>query len=84
MAQISESIPNISEGRRQDVIEACVDQIHDAGVASLNYSSDPNHKPTVITDAKGVEEASVKLAKKAVELIDLTKRTGASAYGLWM
>ncbi|MFR5859293.1 MAG: hypothetical protein ACLUJC_08705, partial [Clostridia bacterium] len=27
MAQIIESIPNISEGRRQDVIEACVDQI---------------------------------------------------------
>lgn len=29
-----------------------------------------------IGDAKGVEEASVKLAKKAVELIDLTKHTG--------
>ena len=27
MAQIIESIPNISEGRNQEVIEACVDQI---------------------------------------------------------
>ena len=74
MAQIIESIPNISEGRNQEVIEACVDQIRTtAGCTLLNYSSDPNHNRTVITyigDAKGVEEASVKLAKKAVELIN--------------
>ena len=80
MAQIIESIPNISEGRNQEVIEACVDQIRTTtGCTLLNYSSDPNHNRTVITyigDAKGVEEASVKLAKKAVELIDLTRHTG--------
>ena len=80
MAQIIESIPNISEGRNQEDIEACVDQIRTtAGCTLLNYSSDPNHNRTVITyigDAKGVEEASVKLAKKAVELIDLTRHTG--------
>lgn len=80
MAQIIESIPNISEGRNQEVIEACVDQIRTtAGCTLLNYSSDPNHNRTVITyigDAKSVEEASVKLAKKAVELIDLTRHTG--------
>ena len=80
MAQIIESIPNISEGRNQEVIEAVVDQIRTTpGCTLLNYSSDPNHNRTVITyigDAKGVEEASVKLAKKAVELIDLTKHTG--------
>ena len=80
MAQIIESIPNISEGRNQEVIEAVVDQIRTTpGCTLLNYSSDPNHNRTVITyigDAKGVEEASVKLAKKAVELIDLNKHTG--------
>ncbi len=80
MAQIIESIPNISEGRNQEVIEAVVDQVRTTpGCTLLNYSSDPNHNRTVITyigDAKGVEEASVKLAKKAVELIDLTKHTG--------
>ena len=80
MAQIIESIPNISEGRNQEVIEACVDQIRTTpGCTLLNYSSDPNHNRTVITyigDAKGIEEASVKLAKKAVELIDLTKHEG--------
>lgn len=80
MAQIIESIPNISEGRNQEIIEACVDQIRTTpGCTLLNYSSDPNHNRSVITyigDVKGVEEASVKLAKKAVELIDLTKHTG--------
>ncbi|MBR5229816.1 MAG: glutamate formimidoyltransferase [Firmicutes bacterium] len=80
MAQIIESIPNISEGRNQEIIEAVVDQIRTTpGCTLLDYSSDPNHNRTVITyigDAKGVEEASVKLAKKAVELIDLTKHSG--------
>ena len=80
MTQIIESIPNISEGRDQEVIEACVDQIRSTpGCTLLNYSSDPNHNRTVITyigDGQGVEEASVKLAKKAVELINLTKHTG--------
>lgn len=80
MAQIIESIPNISEGRNKEVIEACVDQIRTtAGCTLLNYSSDPDHNRTVITyigNAEGVEEASVKLAKKAVELIDLTKHRG--------
>lgn len=35
MAQIIESIPNISEGRNKEVIEACVDQIMDHGQDAL-------------------------------------------------
>lgn len=80
MAAIIESIPNISEGRNKDIIEACVDQIREtAGCTLLDYSSDPSHNRTVITymgDPKSCEEAGVKLAKKAVELIDLTKHEG--------
>lgn len=80
MAKIIESIPNISEGRNKEVIEACVDQIRTTpGCTLLNYSSDPSHNRTVITymgSPEGCEEASVKLAKKAVELIDLTKHEG--------
>ncbi|QAT41817.1 glutamate formimidoyltransferase [Aminipila luticellarii] len=80
MAKIIESVPNISEGRNQDVIEACVDQIRTtAGCTLLDYSSDASHNRTVITymgSPEACEEASVKLAKKAVELIDLTKHTG--------
>lgn len=80
MAKIIESVPNISEGRNQKIIEACVDQIRTTpGCTLLNYSSDPSHNRTVITymgSPEGCEEASVKLAKKTVELIDLTKHQG--------
>lgn len=80
MAQIIESIPNISEGRRHDVIEACVEEIRNTpGCTLLSFVPDESHNRTVITyigDAKGVEEASVKLVKKAAELIDLTKHKG--------
>ena len=81
MAKIIESVPNISEGRNKEIIEACVDQIRNTpGCTLLNYSSDEDHNRTVITymgSLEGCEEASVKLAKKAVELIDLTKHEGA-------
>ena len=80
MAQIIESIPNISEGRRPEIVEACVDEIRNtAGCTLLDYSSDESHNRSVITyigDAKAVEEASVRLVKKAAELIDLTKHEG--------
>ncbi len=80
MAKIIECVPNISEGRRKDVIEACVDQIRSTpGVTLLDYSSDESHNRSVITflgSPEGVEEAVVKLAKKAAQLIDLTKHVG--------
>ena len=80
MAMIIESIPNISEGRNKEIIEACVDQIRNTqGCTLMDYSSDPSHNRTVITymgSLEAVEEASVKLVKKAVELIDLTKHQG--------
>lgn len=80
MAQIIESIPNISEGRRMDVIEACISEIRNTpGCTVLDYAPDESHNRTVITyigDAKAVEEASVKLVKKAAELMDLTKHVG--------
>ena len=67
MAKIVECVPNISEGRRKDVIEACVDQIRQTpGVTLLDYSSDESHNRSVITfmgSPEGVEEAAVKLAK---------------------
>ena len=80
MAKIIESVPNISEGRNNEVIEACVDQIRKTpGCTLLQYSSDASHNRTVITymgSPEAVEAASVQLAKKAVELIDLTKHIG--------
>lgn len=80
MAKIVESVPNISEGRDKKIIEACVDQIRQTpGCTLLDYSSDASHNRTVITymgSVEACEEASVKLACKAVELIDLTKHKG--------
>ena len=80
MAKIIESVPNISEGRNKGIIEACVDQIRTtAGCTLLQYTSDESHNRSVITymgSPAAVEEASVKLTKKSVELIDLTKHTG--------
>ena len=80
MAKIVECIPNISEGRNTEIIEAVLDQVRaTAGVTLLDYSSDPSHNRTVITflgSPEGVQDAAVALAKKAAELIDLTKHEG--------
>ncbi len=80
MAKIIESVPNISEGRRTEVVLACVDAVRSTpGVTLMDYSSDASHNRSVISyigSPKGVEEASVALAKKAAELIDLTKHAG--------
>ena len=80
MAKILECVPNISEGRNSEVIEAVVDVVrHTAGVALLDYSSDPSHNRTVITflgEPEAVAQCAVDLAGKAVELIDLTKHQG--------
>ena len=80
MAKIVECIPNISEGRNMEVVEAVLNEVRSTpGVTLLDHSSDPNHNRTVITflgSPEGVADAAVKLAKKAVELIDLTKHVG--------
>lgn len=80
MAKIVECIPNVSEGRNTDVIEAILNEVRATpNVTLLDYSSDVNHNRTVITflgSPEGVAEAAVKLAKKASELIDLTRHVG--------
>ncbi len=80
MAKLIESVPNISEGRRPEVVEACVEAVRSTpGVTVLDYSSDASHNRSVITyigSPEGVEAASVALVKKAAELIDLTAHTG--------
>lgn len=80
MVKIIESVPNISEGRNMQVVEACVDVVRNTkGCTLMDYSSDASHNRTVITymgSPEACEEASVALAKKAAELIDLTKHEG--------
>lgn len=80
MAKLIQCIPNVSEGRRKDLIERLVDVVRETpGVALLNYSSDESHNRSVITmvgSPEGVAEAAFGLAKAAAENIDLTTHQG--------
>ncbi|NMA60767.1 MAG: glutamate formiminotransferase, partial [Firmicutes bacterium] len=81
MTQIVQCVPNISEGRRLDVVEKIIDQVRQTeGVQLLDYSSDHDHNRTVITyvgDLISVQEASFRLTAEAVKLIDMEKHEGA-------
>jgi glutamate formiminotransferase len=74
-------VPNISEGRRQDVVEAVVDEVRKTtGVHLLDYSSDADHNRSVITfvgDLASVSQACLALARKAVAEIDMNQHAGA-------
>jgi glutamate formiminotransferase/formiminotetrahydrofolate cyclodeaminase len=78
--QLVECIPNFSEGRRQDVVDA----IHAAiqGVSNihvLDQHSDHDHNRTVITfvgPPKAVADAAFAGMAKAAELIDLDHHQG--------
>jgi glutamate formiminotransferase len=77
---IIESIPNLSEGRRPDVIERIADAIRATpGVKLLDHSSDPSHNRSVYTlvgDADGVKRATLALFEQAVAAIDLRTHQG--------
>src|SRR5206468_8108450 len=75
-----ECVPNVSEGRRPDVIAAMVEAIGRVpGVRLLDHSSDPSHNRSVFTlvgDSTGVEQAVLALFERAVAAIDLRTHTG--------
>jgi len=75
-----ECIPNVSEGRRPDVVAAMADAIRRvAGIRLLDYSSDASHHRSVFTlagDAAGVEQAVLALFERAVADIDLRTHRG--------
>ena len=82
MRPLVECVPNFSEARRPEVVEAIVAAIKSAGgqeVQVLNVSSDMDHNRTVVTLAgtpAGVEAAAFAGIAKAAELIDLNRHTG--------
>lgn len=80
MTQIVQCVPNISEGRRPEVIEAIVNQVRQIpGVTLLDSLPDADHNRTVITfigEMGSVKEAAFQLTKKAIELIDMEQQTG--------
>jgi glutamate formiminotransferase / formiminotetrahydrofolate cyclodeaminase len=80
MSRIVECVPNFSEGRRPEVIEALVQAISSVpGVILLGHEMDADHNRSVLTFAgepEPVVEAAVRVAKRASELIDLRQHRG--------
>ncbi|MBN1887912.1 MAG: glutamate formimidoyltransferase [Thermoflexales bacterium] len=80
MKTLVECVPNFSEGRRKEVIDAILAEITAVrGVALLDAHSDPDHNRTVVTyvgEAAPVEEAAFRAIKKAAELIDMDEHRG--------
>ena len=78
--RLVECVPNFSEGRRPEIIDAIRDAIAGVeGVAILDTSSDLSHNRTVITFVAPVEqavEAAFAGIRQAQELIDLNHHTG--------
>src|SRR4051812_47612482 len=77
---IIECIPNVSEGRRADVIDAIANAIRAvAGARLLDYSSDQSHNRSVFTlagDAAAVKAAVLAIYERAVPAIDLRQHSG--------
>jgi len=73
-------VPNLSEGRRQDVINTITDAIRSTpGVTLLDVESNPDHNRSVISfvgEPGPVRQAALAASAKAIELIDLTKHKG--------
>jgi glutamate formiminotransferase len=80
MAKLFECVPNISEGRRADVIASIGEAAASApDVTLVDTQSDASHNRSVFTfvgTGDGVVEAALRLAGAAVEQIDLRTHTG--------
>jgi glutamate formiminotransferase len=76
-----ECVPNVSEGRRHEVVDELVAAFAgaDPGVLVLDRSSDPDHNRTVITLAgpgPALVDAAVAGARACARLIDLNRHRG--------
>jgi glutamate formiminotransferase / formiminotetrahydrofolate cyclodeaminase len=80
MRKIVECVPNISEGRDENIINACADAVRKVeGVTLLDVDPGRSTNRTVFTfvgDPDSVVEAAFQFAKTAYELIDMTKHSG--------
>jgi glutamate formiminotransferase/formiminotetrahydrofolate cyclodeaminase len=78
---IVECIPNFSEARRPEVVEAILAAITGvADISLLDHSSDIDHNRTVVTYAGpplAVAEAAFRAVRKAAELINLDQHSGS-------
>ena len=77
---IIEAIPNVSEGRHDDVLHALVQAVELVdGASLLDHSADPSHNRSVFTivgDADSIMTAVLNLYEVAVSRIDLRTHEG--------
>jgi len=77
---IIECVPNISEGRRTDVVARVIEAVRRVpGVQLLDYSSDASHNRSVITmagDAAPLQAAVLAIFETALKDIDLRVHRG--------
>ena len=80
MTLLVESVPNVSEGRRLDVVERLADAIQRVpGVHLLDRTSDASHNRTVFTlagEAAPVADALDRLVATAIDEIDMEDHSG--------
>src|SRR5258708_9357289 len=80
MAGIVECVPNVSEGRRLDVVDGLANVIAATpGVRLLDRTSDPDHNRSVFTfaaDPDAVERATLSLIDATFKVIDMRGHTG--------
>lgn len=75
-----ECVPNLSAGRRHDIVDAIVDAVRAVpGVRVLDVSSDASHNRSVVTmvgDRTSIQAAVISLFERAIEAIDLRSHSG--------
>ena len=80
MSKLVECVPNFSEGRRPEVIEAIADEVRKVPhVKLLDVKADASHNRVVVTfvgEPAAVRQAAFNACKKAAELIDMEKHHG--------
>lgn len=74
------AVPNFSNGRDKDIIEAVVEEVRKVeGVKLVSYEPEYDFNRTVITcigEVEPLKEAMLNMAKKSYELIDMREQEG--------
>jgi len=79
VTKLVECVPNFSDGRRWQVIQALADAIRGQGGRVIDVQADPSHHRSVITfvaDPQVAEDAILAAGRVAVDRIDLTTHQG--------
>src|SRR6266487_2538321 len=80
MSRLVECVPNFSEGRRREVVEALIETIAAVpGAILLDHEMDPDHNRSVLTFAgepEPVAEAAFRVVAAAAGKIDLNHHRG--------